>query len=619
MLHLIRKFVNRLSLQTVLTIPFVIQVVTITSVVTYLSFKNSQFAVNDIASQLRTELTTRIIDQLDHIMEQPFIINEINALALQQGKINLLSGEGTSQLWQQAKIFTTTNLIYCGTENDGAFLGVGRTQGGIGKGLNIQIANPQTNRYVFNYNINPIGQKGLLESKSASVYDPRLRPWYETAKRNGQASWTEIYLDFETFAPSITATTPVYDQNTGQILGVCATDVLLYQELNTFLKSLRISSNGIAFIMDTSGQMVASSTPDLITSGSGEQTKMIKAKESTNEIIVGVSNNLEQRFKGLDRLISTQLDFVVADDRYYLETVRLKDERGLDWIIILAVPENDFMAQVKRNTRMTLWLCLVALLLAVVVGFLLTHWINKPIQELSLNARQLAQGHWEDMVAIDRSDVIGDLSRSLSLMAQQLKGSFEQLEERIEERTAELLKANQQLDKLAHSDGLTDVANRRYFDLYLDKLWVHLAQENKPLSLILCDVDYFKRYNDFYGHQNGDHCLQKIAQILTQAINNNDDLVARYGGEEFAILLPDTDTENAIKVAEHISKILENLNIPHQDGAIGRVTVSLGIGTLIPHLYQNHQMLIHGADQALYQAKAQGRNRYVVAQDYSRS
>ena len=371
--------------------------------------------------------------------------------------------------------------------------------------------------------------------------------------------------------------------------------------------------------MDTSGQMVASSTPDLITSGSGEQTKMIKAKESTNEIIVGVSNNLEQRFKGLDRLISTQLDFVVADDRYYLETVRLKDERGLDWIIILAVPENDFMAQVKRNTRMTLWLCLVALLLAVVVGFLLTHWINKPIQELSLNARQLAQGHWEDMVAIDRSDVIGDLSRSLSLMAQQLKGSFEQLEERIEERTAELLKANQQLDKLAHSDGLTDVANRRYFDLYLDKLWVHLAQENKPLSLILCDVDYFKRYNDFYGHQNGDHCLQKIAQILTQAINNNDDLVARYGGEEFAILLPDTDTENAIKVAEHISKILENLNIPHQDGAIGRVTVSLGIGTLIPHLYQNHQMLIHGADQALYQAKAQGRNRYVVAQDYSRS
>ena len=153
MLHLIRKFVNRLSLQTVLTIPFVIQVVTITSVVTYLSFKNSQFAVNDIASQLRTELTTRIIDQLDHIMEQPFIINEINALALQQGKINLLSGEGTSQLWQQAKIFTTTNLIYCGTENDGAFLGVGRTQGGIGKGLNIQIANPQTNRYVFNYSL----------------------------------------------------------------------------------------------------------------------------------------------------------------------------------------------------------------------------------------------------------------------------------------------------------------------------------------------------------------------------------------------------------------------------------------------------------------------------------
>lgn len=177
----------------------------------------------------------------------------------------------------------------------------------------------------------------------------------------------------------------------------------------------------------------------------------------------------------------------------------------------------------------------------------------------------------------------------------------------------QLQHANEELQRLASIDGLTQVANRRHFDEYLHREWLRLTRDRGPLSLILCDVDFFKRYNDLYGHQAGDEVLQLIAGAIQKAVKRTADLVARYGGEEFVLVLPNTDLEGAIAVVERIRRNVQTLDIAHQQSDISsRVTLSLGVSTVVPTSHGSPTALIQAADEALYEAKAQGRDRYRV-------
>ncbi len=172
-----------------------------------------------------------------------------------------------------------------------------------------------------------------------------------------------------------------------------------------------------------------------------------------------------------------------------------------------------------------------------------------------------------------------------------------------------LQQANQELQRLASSDGLTQVANRRCFDDTLKVEWQRLAREQASLSLIFCDVDYFKLYNDTHGHLGGDDVLKHIAKTMSQTVKCPTDLVARYGGEEFAVILPNTDVEGAIIVAREIQTNISALQLPHPNSPVSKfITLSLGVATIIPHHQSSAATLIAAADQGLYKAKAQGRN-----------
>lgn len=173
----------------------------------------------------------------------------------------------------------------------------------------------------------------------------------------------------------------------------------------------------------------------------------------------------------------------------------------------------------------------------------------------------------------------------------------------------QLQQKNQELNLLANIDSLTQVANRRRFDDYLIKQWLRSQQSQTPLSLILCDIDCFKCYNDCYGHQAGDQTLQRVAQVMRDIINRSTDLLARYGGEEFVIVLPHTDADGAYVVAERIRQAVYQLQIPHQDSLVcPYVTLSLGLTTTVPVAGLSEATLIALADQGLYQAKDNGRN-----------
>jgi len=162
-------------------------------------------------------------------------------------------------------------------------------------------------------------------------------------------------------------------------------------------------------------------------------------------------------------------------------------------------------------------------------------------------------------------------------------------------------------------DDLTQVANRRRFDETLNEEWQRLSRDRAPLSLIFCDIDYFKLYNDTYGHQAGDDCLRAVADTISANCQRPGDFVARYGGEEFIVILPNTATEGAVHLAEDIRKEVERLKIPHMRSQVSRyITLSSGVSCVFPSADITPESLIGGADEALYEAKNQGRNRTIL-------
>lgn len=173
-----------------------------------------------------------------------------------------------------------------------------------------------------------------------------------------------------------------------------------------------------------------------------------------------------------------------------------------------------------------------------------------------------------------------------------------------------LQKLNKELELSSHQDGLTGIANRRMFDLMLSKEWARGLREHKPLALIMFDLDFFKQYNDYYGHVNGDKCLKDIAQKLSREAKRSMDLCARYGGEEFVILLPNTTKNQAVRLAEECREKIIELGIPHESSTISDiVTISAGVSSILPTTAVSFSSLIEDADTALYQAKSNGRNR----------
>jgi diguanylate cyclase (GGDEF)-like protein len=188
----------------------------------------------------------------------------------------------------------------------------------------------------------------------------------------------------------------------------------------------------------------------------------------------------------------------------------------------------------------------------------------------------------------------------------------ENLDEMLTLQIRELEERNQELKKFSFTDSLTGLGNRRLFDRILQKEWNALEQKNaKALSLVMFDIDMFKQYNDTYGHQRGDECLERISHLLQKQVTRKDDLVVRYGGEEFCIILPHTQYNDALIIAENIRKSIKNLHIFHSSSTVNSVvTVSVGV-TSIQNIkrYKNCAPLIKTADTALYLAKSQGRNR----------
>lgn len=428
-----RSLPRRLSLPTILIVPFVVQVVAAVSLVGYLSFVNGQRGVNNLATQLRQELAIRIKNELSTYLKSPEQFNEINAIALREGQIEFTQGRALPSLYQQLKMSNYIYGLYCGSKQGEMFGSFRVDQQDFGTSL----ANASTNQELHLFNVDGQGQRGAF-IRSAGKYDPRQRPWYENAVEVGRPTWGEVYFDFDTKLPALTASQPVYN-SAKELVGVCGVDLLLSEQFQQFLADLQIGKTGIAFIMTRKGELVASSTKTPIMTGEGQESKLILAQDSTSPLIKATAAYLHNQTGGLKKIDQLrQLNFSFQAQQQLLAVIPFTNDGGLDWIIVVVVPEQDFMGEINANNRTTILLCILALGVAIVLGILTTRWIVGLILKLQNASQAIAQGDLEQTVNIAGVTELENLSQVFNQMAGQLKTSFDNKEQLVQERTQEL-------------------------------------------------------------------------------------------------------------------------------------------------------------------------------------
>ncbi|TVQ24146.1 MAG: HAMP domain-containing protein, partial [Leptolyngbya sp. DLM2.Bin15] len=443
----LRRLLSNVPLRTVLIVPFVLQILGAVGLVGYLSFRNGQQAVNELAGQLRSEMSARIEGELKGYLESPHGFNRINSATFAEGQFDMVEGRNAVQFLRQVQVSDFIYASYCGDQT-GQYLGAYRyTPEDNQTTIALSVSNAGSDYNLDFHRIGTTGDKGSLLQRFRP-YDPRQRPWYGSAVKAERPIWSEVYLDFATGLPTITASEPVYGQN-NRLIGVCATDVVLLQELRQFLANLSIGDSGIAFVMDRSGALLSSSTDEPLTTGEGEAMTMLQAVDSSDRLIQATTSDLQQRFGSFEEIYSPQqIDFklprdgldLMGGEHLFVEVLPFQDDRGLDWLIVIAVPESDFMSQIYANTRNTVLLSIVALAIATGVGIVTARWVIRPLLELNNAAKDIAKGELDRTVEIHRSDEVGELANSFNAMAGQLQESFQTLEA----KNAEL----QHLDKL---------------------------------------------------------------------------------------------------------------------------------------------------------------------------
>jgi PAS domain S-box-containing protein len=421
------KLPRQFPLRVVLIGAVIGQLLAAIGLVGYLSFRNGQKAVNDLASQLRRELTARIEQELHSYFATPHEINRLNADAFARGDLDVVTAKrGESQLYQQMVVAPTVAFVYCGSENSGEFFGVLRSP----KDGTLQLTyGNQSNSYLRAfYALDVAGDRSFFLRRATKRFDARQRPWYKRAVAAERPVWTDVYIAFTTGLPNVTAATPVYDRSGQRLLGACGTDVVLPKEFRSFLQKLEIGKNGQAFVIDRQGNLISDSTNEPLMVGEGDNAKSMPAIDSKAPLVSGTAKYLLQQFSSFSSITqSQQLEFQLLEQRQYLQVVPFRDRYGLDWLIAVVVPEADFMAQINANTRNTILLCLATAGLAVAVGIFTSRWITHPILRVSQASDKLAQGDLTQRIAASPIAEIGTLATSFNRMAGQLQASFEAL------------------------------------------------------------------------------------------------------------------------------------------------------------------------------------------------
>lgn len=286
------------------------------------------------------------------------------------------------------------------------------------------------------------------------------------------------------------------------------------------------------------------------------------------------------------------------------------------WALTVHYPKSLIRPAIFQNLVIVIAVGLLTLLVEIfIIRSILLRQVAIPLAQLMQAMRLVGRGSARvnnNLFSTHSQDEIGALASEFASMASRIHDAHVLLERKVQERTAALEEANRKLTEMSTTDELTGLANRRRFDQVVANEWNRAMRSKDSLALMMVDVDWFKKYNDHYGHQAGDECLQHVAQILRANVLRSGDLVARYGGEEFAVVVPAANTEDALRLAQRLCQAVDAIQLPHDRSTFGHLTISIGVAALIPESTQAPEILMRKADQALYRAKEMGRNQAVM-------
>ncbi|MEM7769025.1 MAG: PAS domain S-box protein [Cyanobacteria bacterium P01_A01_bin.37] len=449
--HRLKHASKRIPLRFVLMVPFVLQTMAAVGITGWLSIRNGERAVSDVVEQYQLEVTSHMMRKLDVSLSIPHHINELNASAFLQENFDFKSQQNLEHhFWHQLQHHSEVNYIYAGNTRGGIV--------GVGKLPNESYRSFQTKQFQSGpfsvFNATPEGDRLDRLSVSGDYFDARQRPWYQAAVEARKPTWSDIYLYTGEEFLGISASHPLYDES-GQLLGVLAVDLLL-EQLSEFLRTYDLPEQTQAFIVERSGYLVASSTSEVpyIQQLPGAEPERRHISESNSPVIQGVATYFSQsdnRLTQIQQVLGTHVS--IEGTSHCLSVLPFQDQYGLDWLIVVVMPESTFTERIQANTRQTIIMCLAALGVTIVLGSLTASWITRPILKLSDASRAIAAGDFTKSVHLNREDEVGVLARAFNTMADHLRHSFQSMEDRaadlenrVEERTRHLIEANRQLE-----------------------------------------------------------------------------------------------------------------------------------------------------------------------------
>ncbi len=522
---------NRIPLRTVLIVPFVLQIFGTVALVQYLSFKNSREAVSDVVSQLRGKISDRIELHLRDYLKTPHSINQNNIRLAQMDLLNFKDQDVLGRkFWQQKQVFGV-NAIYFGNKKGGYV--------GAEPGNTITITTDFLPGQFLYYNTNGLGLKVGTPRIGQKDFDSRTEPWYQVSANKRSSKWSDIYTYEDGSDIAIAATAPLYKNSEFQ--GVLAADLSLNQITN-FLREIKVGKSGKTFIVERNGTIVASSTPDNTYFKEGKVFKRLNSSESASPLVRESIEFLKGKFGNLNNIKRTQqLEFEIKGKRQFLQVTTFNDRYGLDWLIVVVVPEADFMAQIDVNQRNTILLCLLALIIAIIIGIITAQRISRPISRLNKAATDITEGKWEGTGSVkgSRIDEVGKLATSFNSMADQLHQSFENLEEKNQELERLDKLKDEFLANTSHelrtplngmigiAESMIDGATGELTSLQQKNLLMIANSGHRLLELVNDILDFAKLKNQTIELQQkpvGIHSLIDVVLAFSQSTIGNKDL-----------------------------------------------------------------------------------------------